>query len=187
MPVKLRKKLKGGGGFTLAETLIALMILLMVSAVVAAGVPLAANAYRKVVDSANADLLLSTTMTRLRSELAYASEVSCDGTAITYTSSRGSRSAISLETPSGEAGENSGPGIYIREYADLGAGSDAYKRLLVSREASNMNLYVTYGAVACDEGLITFSDIEVKKEDGGDALTKIDKYEIRVLSEAVKN
>ena len=63
------QKLNSQDAFTLAETLITVLILLMVSAVVAGGIPAAANAYRKAVDAANAHVLLSTTVNALRSEL----------------------------------------------------------------------------------------------------------------------
>ena len=74
----LCKKLQNKAGFTLAELLMTVLILLMVSSVVAVGVPAAANAYYKVVDAANAQILLSTTITQLRSELAYATNVGYD-------------------------------------------------------------------------------------------------------------
>ena len=71
----LRGKLKEKRGFTLAEMLITMLILLMVSSVVAMGVPSAVRAYSKVVDAANAQLLLSTTVTQLRRELSLAKGV----------------------------------------------------------------------------------------------------------------
>ncbi len=66
----LKKLKKGKAGFSLAETLIAILILLMVSAIVAGAMPAAASAYQKTVDAANAQILLSTAMTVLRDELA---------------------------------------------------------------------------------------------------------------------
>ena len=61
---KIRNKLHNRKGFSLAETLMAVLILLMVSAVVAAGIPMAREAYEKAVDAANAQTLLSTTITK---------------------------------------------------------------------------------------------------------------------------
>ena len=53
-------KLNNEDGFTLAETLMTVLIMLLVSSVIAAGIPAAAKAYRKAVDAANAQVLLST-------------------------------------------------------------------------------------------------------------------------------
>ena len=63
------KKLKKTQGFSLAETLVALLIILLVASVVAAGMPAAKDAYFKVIESANAQVFLSTTLTTLRNEM----------------------------------------------------------------------------------------------------------------------
>ena len=63
------KKLKKPQGFSLAETLVALLIILLVASVVAAGMPAAKDAYFKVIESANAQVFLSTTLTTLRNEM----------------------------------------------------------------------------------------------------------------------
>ncbi len=47
----------------------AVLILLLVSSVIAAGIPAATNAYKSAVDGANARALLSTTVNALRGEL----------------------------------------------------------------------------------------------------------------------
>ena len=61
---------RGRSGFTIAETLVAVLILLMVSSVVAAGIPAAKSAFEKVVVGANAEILLSTSVASLRDQLA---------------------------------------------------------------------------------------------------------------------
>ena len=66
---RIRNRIHDRRGFSLAEVLMAVLILLMVSSVIAAGLPLAANAYRRSVDKANAQVLLSTAVTALRTEL----------------------------------------------------------------------------------------------------------------------
>ena len=102
---KIRRKLHTENGFTLAETLLAVLILLMVSTIVATGIPVARNAYEKVVLASNAEVLLSTTISTLRNELGTATDVDIpDGAAgnkvksgkeITYyNSARGSLSRI---------------------------------------------------------------------------------------------
>lgn len=92
-------KFKNKNGFTLAETLITVLILLMVSGIVAGGVPAAANAYIKAVDAANAHVLLSTTVNALRDEFSTAWDVSQDGSGaiMYYSSDTGSQSRITVE------------------------------------------------------------------------------------------
>ena len=92
-------KFKKKNGFTLAETLITVLILLMVSGIVAGGVPAAANAYIKAVDAANAHVLLSTTVNALRDEFSTAWDVSQNdsGAIMYYSSDTGSQSRITVE------------------------------------------------------------------------------------------
>ncbi len=72
----IRKKMKKNSrGFSLAETLICVLILLMVSAIVGAAIPTASNVFAKTVDAANAQVVLSTAMTALRDELGTATQV----------------------------------------------------------------------------------------------------------------
>lgn len=72
---KMTNKLFRRSGFSLAETLVVLIIILLVSSVVAAGMPAAEKAYVNVIQSADAQLFLSSTLTELRNELSTATEV----------------------------------------------------------------------------------------------------------------
>ena len=102
-----KKKLKNRGGFTLAETLLAVAILLLVSAIVATGMPAAKNAYEKVVLASNAEVLLSTAASALRDELGTAWNVQTKGTGVTYFSaSTGTRTELTIDGT-----------IKIKEYA----------------------------------------------------------------------
>lgn len=91
----LVKKMKDASGFTLSETLVAVLILVMISAT---ALPAALKAYQNAVDAANAQVLLSTAVDALRSELSTAWDVSVDdGKKITYKSSdTGAESVISV-------------------------------------------------------------------------------------------
>lgn len=175
----LRKRLRSGSGFTFAEMLMSILIILMVASVLAAGVPVAAGAYNKVVTSANAQVLLSTTMTRLRDELGTAKDIAVNGsgTEITYTCDNGSKSRICVVGP----GATSEPGIYIHEYTDV-LGEDAYTRLLVTHEASNKNLH-TSCEFAYSGGVVTVSGLSVLN--GDKTVLTIDDFEIKVLTDTV--
>ena len=162
-----RNPRRGRAGFTLAEVLIAMLILLMVTAVVAGGIPVAANAYYKVVDGANAQLLLSTTATLLRDELGTAGNsvtVEEDGSIHYKSSATGSASVI--------ASENTG--ITITDYAGTSA---ELKRLLVSEKAATNGLYAQFASASCSGGVVTITELTVKK--GGVELASMPLYEIR--------
>ncbi len=89
---ELAKKLRAGSaGFSLAETLIVVLILLIVTAVVGAAIPTAASVFTKTVDTANAQVVLSTTMTALRDELSTVTEFEdpAGGSYLIYKSKQG--------------------------------------------------------------------------------------------------
>ena len=171
MREKIQKKARDRKGFTLAEVLMAVLILLLVTAVVAGGLPAATNAYGKVVDASNAQVLLSTTVTRLRDELRTATGVSVSGTTIAYTGAQGVSSTLSL----GEQGGLSG--ILLTENGDTG-------RMLVSREAAGKNLSVAYGGVSYNaaDGTVTITNLKVSK--GSQELASVPVLKIRVLAAA---
>ena len=84
MRAVLKKLRKSRAGFSLAETLIAILILLMVSAIAGGAIPAASQVYTKTVDVANAQILISTAMNMLRNELGTAQEVYLNGNTIIY-------------------------------------------------------------------------------------------------------
>lgn len=157
------RKLNNRAGFTLAETLIAILILLMVSSVVAGGVPAASNAYYKAVDGANAQVLLSTAATALRDELATARDIVQNGEdSLTYYSrDNGRESKILLQ----------GDTIWVKEYVySTYTGSEDEKieleRQLVSGKASTERLKVRYSKITYekDKGLVQVEGLEVIRD-----------------------
>lgn len=200
------RKLHKTGGFTLTELMATMVILLLVAGIVAAGIPAAARAYVKVVDAANAQVLLSTTMTVLRDELGQATKVNVasattgegDGAVTEYTITyRGGN------TGSETVLENGTNGIVIREYLDdafdpTDGMSDEMKeaienarngRPLVTAAAagrlrSSDSLRTSFGRVDYADGLFTIHDLTVWK-DGLEA-AKMEQYQIRAVAAAIK-
>lgn len=170
----IKGKLHSRKGFSLAETFLAVLILAMVSSVVASAVPVAAGVYRKVVDAANAQVLLSTTMTVLRDELGTAKDVELatvpgetqGETTLTYTTSGGGR--VTLRT--------SDDGL-CRQAGDASV-------LLVSKAAENKNLHTVYDSVSYDDGVVTFTGLRVLKDRDQTELASVDELKIRVLTVA---
>lgn len=184
----VKRRIKDGSGFSLAETLLAVLILLLVSLIVANGVPAVTRAYENVVIGANAKTLLSTAISALRDELATAKDVTVgsDGTTITYYSADiGATSKIYLERAN-EVEEGAGDGagkeetasvipmVMIDEYVDVNPSSFAANadsmqsvdaRPLVSGIGTSSNgLYVTYdSAVLVGSESIRISGLCVKQ------------------------
>ena len=191
------RKLNQQNGFSLAEMLVAILILLMVSSVVAGGVPAASNAYSKAVDAANAQVLLSTAATALRDELGTAKNVSIEETTIRYYSAdNGNYSELTVD-----GSDEKKPVILLTSYlgekirnstTDLSAGSGAATTYgageetvqweLVSQAAITKKLGLKYESVKYNNGIITFTDLKVLKN--LNILAKLDTLEIKVISMA---
>ena len=182
--MKAKQKLNNRKGFTLTEMLAAMLILLMVSSIVAAGIPVAKNAYDKAVDAANAHVLLSTAVNALRNELDKADEIEisaeagADGKVLTFYSERtNAKSKIYLDATSKE--------IMLQEYVgfeDYTDGVSVPERRLVTRQASTSDLYVTYESVAYANGLVTVTGLAVKN--ASRTVTTLDSLVIRVITAA---
>ena len=190
MKNRIRRKLHSIRAFTLAEMLLAILILLMVSAIVASGIPVARNAYERVVLASNADVLLSTTISTLRNELGTATDIKkqeavpgepeAANTIITYyNTARGAYSRIYVA--SGEK-----PVIMFQRYYNLdGLGKSLDAVPLISEKTATGDLYVTYTSVTYDKdlGFITFNGLSVNRTSGTLNLASRDYLRIRVISE----
>ena len=176
-----KNRITGEKGFSLGEMLAALLIMLLVSVILAAGIPAAARAYNDTVDAANAQILLSTAMATLRDELGNASDVKAvegSTTDLEYISSYGVPSKVSttatfkIKDDAGNETTTTETGIFIT----IGDTT----RPLVSDRAANMNLTVTYDSISYSDGIVTVTNLRVLK--GTTEVVGADKYKIRVLT-----
>ena len=180
------RKLKKCRGFTLAETLLAIMIRLMVSIIVATGIPAAREAYEKVILASNAEVLLSTTISTLQGELGTAQDIhtpdTTGNTAITYfNTARGNSSQIYVDDTKR---------IQFRRYYsedDMVDPAFSEPTQLITQQTETSGLYVSYDSAAYDEekGVLTITNLAVYR-DGDTArskpVTKRDTLLIRVIS-----
>ena len=210
--MKAKEKLRSQRGFTLAETLLAVLILLLVSVIVATGMPAAKNAYAKVVVASNAQALLSTAATSLRNELGTAWNVIIDdntgktkagtaGTSVTYNSANtGGLSKIAIDANIGitlqeykqvsvfnVADDNIMNDIFLNDNADS---SLSQSRSLVSEKTgsgdSSGKLKVTYKEVKYQNDCVVFSNLSA----GTDAypnLAVLETLTIPVISAKTEN
>ena len=175
--MKKTRKLNSRGGFTLAETLLAVLILLMVSVIVATGVPVAKNAYEKVVVAANAQVLLSTAVNTLRDELGTAWDVEVVEEGETepkikyFCADTGARAEIYLNAEKDT--------VYRKRFApmdELGISvAEGQDGPLVSPQASTDRLSVTYDSVTMAGDVVTFEGLKVYL--GEDALADLGKVD----------
>ena len=182
---KIRRKLHTCQGFTLAETLLAVLIMLLVSTIVATGIPAAKNAYEKVVLASNAQVLLSTTISTLQNELGTAKDVETpvngegekEHSVITYYNvSRGAFSKLYVESEDSKI-------MFHRYFSKDGMGITQTDSQLISSKTATGDLYVTYSKVEITGSLVTFYGLSVKRGSGTDSLASRDELSIRVISE----
>ena len=175
--MKKTRKVNSRGGFTLAETLLAVLILLMVSVIVATGVPVAKNAYEKVVVAANAQVLLSTAVNTLRDELGTAWDVEVVEEGETepkikyFCADTGARAEIYLNAEKGT--------VYRKRFADMDelgiSVATDQDGPLVSPQASTDRLRVKYDSVTMAGDVVTFEGLKVYLKD--DALADLGKVD----------
>lgn len=190
MPMKkhLFNAMRDKRGFSLGEMLATVMILVLAAGMLAAGVPLAANAYRSVVETANAQVLLSTTMTALRTELGSAQtiEPQAEGELgkITYYSIDTMTTQIANYKESGDVGE---AGIWFTPYITVNSNQPDYshRRLLISAAAAD-GLYATYDSITYNEAtkLFTIENLRVMKPGSEEPLAKTGTFTVRAVNAA---
>ena len=186
----IKNKIAEKTGFSLTELLATTLILSLVTATIASSIPGAIRAYRTVVDVANANILLTSTITKLRSELTGASEIkiynngktegSNKANTVDYTNGKGVLCRIEFVESNDKV-----KGIYYYEFK-----SDDKERtetnphgyLLVSQEAASKDMYVQ-GSVKKDDtnGDLQFTGLSVWKDDRDITKSNI-TFTVRLLS-----
>lgn len=174
------------------EMLLAMLILSMATSVILGGMPAAVNAYVKVVDYANAQVLLTTTMTRLRDELGTGRDVNPGDDSkysgekqIEYINVYGNKLCVHSVHDDGDDPE--ARGIYLEytipnpeEGEDDKPDTIIAKFPLVANGTAPKNLYADYGEVDYTGGVLTIRDLCVMK--ASETLASVDEFKIRVLS-----
>ena len=205
MSDKTKRKLHINKGFTLAETLLAVLILLLVSTIVAAGIPAAKSAYENVVLASNAEVLLSTTISALRNELGtseiidtpsasfvinYSDEgsdesVIASNAILFYNENRGSFSAIFKDSSDNNAIQSARYIGYdpVRKEISSDKRVNSKPERLISKAAATNDLYVTYDSVTYNKEtrIVTFSNLSVNHGETT-GLASRDNFSIRVIS-----
>ena len=170
---------RNAAGFSVAEMLVAVLLILIVSAVVAAGMPMARQAYEKAVDAANAQTLLSTTVTTLRSELGEASDITTTSTTVDGVAGKELESFRSARTGARTELSNPDSGIMVKDYADNSLPRD---HLLVTTQAATKRLSTSYSHILYDDasGVFTITDLCVKRN--GTEIAALETLRIKTVN-----
>lgn len=169
-------KFRDRGGFSLAEVMLAVLLLVLLTAIITTGMPAAKTAYDKVVDASNAEVLLSTTVTELENEFTCSPEAvlaSDNKTVVRFVGASGLWESLS----------NADGGITLTLYGGAdGTGSTLTEsRLLVSAKAATEPLHTTLGSVTYEDGVFIVHDLTVIKD--GRAVASRDSYKIRAAND----
>lgn len=171
-------------GFTLVETLMALMILVILTGIVAMGIPVAFETYTKAVNGSNAQVVLSTATNVLRDELGMAQDVQTapDGTVLTYVTGDGHYASLAV------SGAGTGSRIQRHDYIGIpGSLSEAAgsPRAVITDAAMTDALGITFDGITYADGVFTVNGLAVIDGEGntlaavGDAANG--QYKIRAI------
>ena len=195
MKLWLKRKLNNRKGFSLTELLAAVLILSMVSAVVAGGIPVAKDAYEKITLSANAQVMLSTSVSALRNELCKASEVKVvsgktDTVLEYFSTSIQNYSQISLKDIAGNdtTDADKATDVVVIQYShNTESGKNPPQpHKLVSAKAGDDRLHVIYSSLSYDNGVVVITGLKVVELDSGgnrigNPRAELDSLKIRII------
>ena len=170
----IKKRLLNKNGFSLGELLIAILILLLVTGIVAGGVPAAIRVYNKVTETANAQAYLTTTTTSLRDMLDTAKDVSVDtaNKTITFIGQDGMKYVLTLS--------DTGMTYVIKNPFDVGTPSDPYN-LVSLKTGTEKEFYAVCDSVSYDDNIVSFGKIKVKNSEGKIVTSEVD-YKVKILN-----
>lgn len=214
--LQIKKKLKSKAGFSLVELLLTTAIMLLVASVVARGIPAAQRVYRRTVDVANAQVLLSTAMIVLRDDVSFATEIKIDdggeatsGNKITIENPRKGKITLankmkSVSSKSGETGGTTGGTGSAESTSDV---TMAQALMISDGLAGNQGFelqYDTVGISTSDDGngstivkTVAFKGLKVVKEGYKEPLAELKKrndsgsedviYQIRLINPIIRS
>ncbi|ETP71952.1 prepilin-type N-terminal cleavage/methylation domain-containing protein [Lachnospiraceae bacterium JC7] len=184
---KALRKLNSSRGFTLTETLSTLVIMSLVGLMITAGIVTAVRVYKEVTQYANAQVLLTNTMTLLNDNLIYAKPetVHVNGKTVSFEHEKTGVMHISAENSSGGGEVSSNRGICI----SYGEGDDETEfEPLVSYE-KNEDVYTDWTISASDASDINDSKRKIKVftitlsvKSGDESIIDIPEYKIQTLN-----
>ncbi len=195
---KAKQKLKQNRGFSLVELLMTTLIMLMAASIVARGIPAAQKVYKRTVDVANAQVLLSTALIVLRDDVGFATEVkvaddatALSGNKITFLSPR--KGVITLSAKMGSETSTSEDDEEDESETAATTEKTMAQALMISDGLSDNQGYKlqfsTVRLIKDDQALsnktiktVAFDKLQVVKKGYTEPLAELTEFQIRLIN-----
>lgn len=192
-------KIRNNKGFTLTETLLTVILVLLMTGAVAAGISIMNRTIRRIQNKANAEVLLSTTLTLISSDLKNTVAVVPDGekkaedggetVKLLQIRENGTDAWIGIENDSSAAGSDAENGGIRKKYYTQTVNSETGDREYqdtnisigyVTKQAKTDTLYTTIGSITYSNHVLTIHDLEVKNTND-ETQAKLDSFSVAAL------
>ena len=192
-------KIRNNKGFTLTETLMTVILVLLMTGAVAAGISIMNRTIRRIQNKANAEVLLSTTLTLISSDLKNTVAVVPDGekkaedggetVKLLQIRENGTDAWIGIENDSSAAGSDAENGGIRKKYYTQTVNSETGDREYqdtnisigyVTKQAKTDTLYTTIGSITYSNHVLTIHDLEVKNTND-ETQAKLDSFSVAAL------
>ncbi len=175
-------KLNNKKGFTLTETLSTLVIMSLVGIMVTAGIVTAVGVYKEVTEYANAQVLMTNTITLLNDTLIYADPITVEPHE-TSSISFEDTATKKLITISAENSGESKKGICISYGENNSDGKYKDKEPLINYVSnSDINVYTDWQIMPTSDGKAFIINLLVRGKSGDKEIARIDNYRIETIN-----
>ncbi len=180
---RIKRKLSNNKGFSLTELLTALLVMGLLACFIGGGVVVVKNAYEKITLKAEAQTLLSTTMTSVMDDLRFATNIEGDSidNLVFDSGSRGYRMSF-YDTASDSDTINDADGICVKPAFDDDDGDDDVPLPIVTSKAQTHQLSTALTSLTYAEDKQTFTFI-IKVYKLSDESTVIEREQtVRIMN-----
>lgn len=177
-----RDRVRKTDGFTLSETLAAVLIMSFAGLMIVTGIVAFTRSWWKITDKANAQVYVSTLAIRMQDELEFASEVAVDTKMNVHWFADDQTGYTSMFEP----GTGTSSFFGIKRSDDSAGLASASVEALVPEAMGGGRMYVTYDSLTYDQNTHVF-EIKNLKAVGSEnkVLYQVDSVKIKNLNDAV--
>lgn len=179
-----RDRVRKTDGFTLAETLAAVLIMSFAGLMIVTGIVAFTRSWWKITDKANAQVYVSTLAIRMQDELEFASEVGVKGGSVVWFADD-QTGYTSMFVP----GTGTSSSFGIRRSDDSAGLASASVEAFVPEAMGGGRMYVTYDSLTYDQNTYVFEIKNLKAVEAVDSenkvLYQVDSVKIKNLNDAV--